>query len=119
MKLMRLLGNAVKHLQQRVASFRNYVAHSPTWLSAIQGLLLGCLLLLILLSAGCAAQAPVVPKTSQCRVPLQSLQPTASPPVQDAVNRDLLQETQELRSALELCNKDKQAILDYIKRRSK
>lgn len=78
---------------------------------------IGLLLLCLMLLGGCAVPRPVVQPPRTCNVPQANLQPTPVPPMDDATGRDLLREANQLREALGQANADKQAVLNFIKRR--
>lgn len=82
---------------------------------------LGLILAFLLLSVGCVALQPDAPsKTLTCpALPLEQLEPTREPPMNDSTGDALLTEAAELRIALRLCNKDKQRFIDTLKEEKK
>lgn len=81
-------------------------------------LLLGLMLLLILMSSGCAWLRTAPPATSRelvsCYIPQKELAPTQVPPLSQGTNGQLLQEANDSRDAIASCNRDKADALNLL-----
>lgn len=92
-------------------SVKSRLGSWPSSVSWTKNLSLGSTLPLILLLEGCGMFGTVTPPPSRelalCYVPTKELQPNPLPPLSDKLNRDLLQEADDLRDALTQCNREK------------
>lgn len=107
-------------IYQRSAQRRSQISRRPTagWRNNLPHwavpLALGLMLLLILMSAGCAMLPTKQVVLDSCYVPTKELQPTPVPPLSDQTNGSLMQEANDSRDALTACNKDKADALKIL-----